>query len=240
MKYWRPLTCYFSQWFLPFSPPFFPSFFPLPFFLPCFSKYLSSAYCRPGSVLGAGDITASKTAIVPHLQITEQAITTCCDEGRDRGNMKWMNVKPGSCRHVSQFSDDPHHIRFRSLTRFWATKWLMPLPEGFSSLDRAYKPKEQIARLWFMPSPVSASFAHICVSFVLQTAFGSCAIDECLWKPPPIMNLADDFLCVLITQNHHVHSGLHDLTQWQGDLWCSWWGGVGRQKGDMVMLLVAA
>lgn len=68
----------------------------------------------------------------------------------------------------------------------------------------------------------------MCVSFVLQTAFGPSTIDEWLWKPQPILNIADGFLCALVHWNHNVHSGLHDFTQQRGKLWHSH-GGAKRR-----------
>ena len=127
-----------------------------------------------------------------------------------------MDVKPKSHRRVPQLPDEPHHIHFRSITRFSASELLLPCPGGFSTPDRACKPREQITRLCHTPSPVSASL-RTRVSFVVQTAFELLCYLEWLRKPQ-VLNTVDDFLCILITQHHWVMSTpdfMTSLSDWR-------------------------
>lgn len=74
-------------------------------------------------------------------------------------------------------------------------------PGGFSSSDRACKPWQLITRLCHTPSPVSASW-HTHVSFLSQIA----SEFLCYWRQlSQVLNTADDFLCVLVNQNHNIH-----------------------------------
>ena len=137
-----------------------------------------------------------------------------------------MEVKPQSHRHVPQLPDDPPHTHFMSITRFSASELLLSHLGGFSGSDRACKPRQLITRLCPTPSLVSASL-HTRVSFVSQIASELPCYCRQLSQ---VLNTADDFLCVLITQNHNVH--LDFMTSFSDMESCSAQGRSEKESGS--------
>lgn len=97
---------------------FFFSYLPFPssFLSSLLQQILLSACCSLGPVLDAGNLAMSKTAVVSHLHISKQAITTHRDEWQGRGGVKRPRENPdhtGMCP-FSQMTDvyytpEAHH-----------------------------------------------------------------------------------------------------------------------------------